>query len=102
MKLQILHVPDCPNVARLQARLNEVLVGPHAVEVSRRELRTLAEAAAAGMTGSPTLLVDGTDPFRMPDQQPSLSCRLYRDPSGRVDGSPSQADLQKVLGLRDG
>ena len=29
------------------------------------------------MTGSPTLLVDGADPFARPGQPPSISCRLY-------------------------
>ena len=34
------------------------------------------------MAGSPTILTDGTDPFARPGQQPSLSCRLYRDEQG--------------------
>ena len=35
------------------------------------------------MYGSPTLLIDGVDPFAEPGQPPSMSCRLYRDDDGR-------------------
>jgi hypothetical protein len=46
-----------------------------------------ASRTAAGVAGSPTLLVDGTDPFTVPGQAPSVSCRLYRDESGRLTGT---------------
>ena len=55
------------------------------------------EAAASGMHGSPTLLIDGVDPFGPPDQRPSLSCRLYRDAAGRPAGAPSVAALRQAL-----
>lgn len=90
MKLQILHVADCPNVAPLTARLSEVLAGHDDVEITDHELGTLDEAAAFGMAGSPTLLVDGVDLFATPGQQPSLSCRL---------GVPSLAELEEALGF---
>jgi hypothetical protein len=64
MKLQILHVTDCPNVAVLAARLDEVLAGRSDVELVRRVVADQDEAVAVGMTGSPTLLVDGTDRSR--------------------------------------
>ena len=49
------------------------------------------------MHGSPTLLVDGTDPFAVPGQPPSLSCRLYRDAAGRMSGAPTVEALRRVL-----
>ena len=51
------------------------------------------------MTGSPTLLADGADPFARPGQLPSVSCRLYRDEHGRRVPAPSAAQLRAVLGL---
>lgn len=98
MRLQILHVSDCPNVPPLEARLAEAIGGRSDVEITRQEIGTLEEAAAAGMTGSPTVLIDGGDPFPATGQQPSVSCRLYRDSAGRVDGAPTVADLRSVLG----
>jgi hypothetical protein len=51
------------------------------------------------MTGSPTLLADGADPFARPGLLPAVSCRLYRDEHGRQVPSPSAAQLRAVLGL---
>lgn len=95
MKLQILHVPDCPNTSLLITRLEQSGRPTAGVELS--VVRDEAEAAALGMTGSPTLLVDGVDPFAAPGQSPSMSCRLYLDEDGAVSGAPSVAQLRTVL-----
>lgn len=98
MKLEIVHVPDCPNVAPLEQRLDEALAGsPTPVERSRRVVTDLESAAEAGMTGSPTLLVNGVDPFAEPDAMPSMSCRLYRGDDGWPLAVPSVATLRQVL-----
>jgi hypothetical protein len=62
--------------------------------VRRREIADDQEAAKAGMHGSPTLLIDGVDPFAGPDEAPSLSCRLYRDAAGRISRAPSAETLR--------
>jgi len=49
------------------------------------------------MHGSPTLLIDGVDPFAEPGQPPSLSCRLYRDDDGRTSGAPSAGQLRHAI-----
>lgn len=97
MKLQILHVPDCPNTAVLAARLEEVLAGRRDVAAERLVVADQDQAAVLGMTGSPTLLVDGTDPFATPGTPASMSCRLYADETGVVAGAPSVAQLRAVL-----
>ncbi|HWM96318.1 MAG TPA: hypothetical protein VNO54_04605 [Streptosporangiaceae bacterium] len=51
------------------------------------------------MTGSPTLLADGADPFAGPGQIPSVSCRLYPGEHGRLVPAPSAAQLRAALGL---
>ena len=51
------------------------------------------------MTGSPTLLADGADPFARPGQLPSVSCRLYPDENGRQSPAPSSGQLRDALGL---
>lgn len=48
------------------------------------------------MRGSPTILIDGADPFAVGAAEPSLSCRLYETASG-LDGSPSVAQMREVL-----
>lgn len=97
MSLQILHVPDCPGVALLIERLTEVVPDRVAAEL---EIVVVGEPIAAerlGMCGSPTLLVDGVDPFAGPAQRPSLSCRLFADPDGTVGNAPSVAALRAAL-----
>jgi hypothetical protein len=49
------------------------------------------------MHGSPTLLIDGADPFAAPGEPPSLPGRLYRDAAGRAGPVPSVEELQRVL-----
>jgi len=90
VRLEILHVPDCLNLAPMLARLRQVTDLP----VSTREIVTETEAAAAGMAGSPTLLINGTDPFRCPDQPDSaIACRIYLDEHGQRTPAPSAAQL---------
>src|SRR5437588_1457312 len=97
MELTVLTVPECPHAPLLRDRLAEALAGRDDVRVTWREVAGDAEARGAGMRGSPTLLVDGVDPFATPGAEPSMSCRLYRRPDGGVDGAPSVPDLRAVL-----
>lgn len=97
MALEILQVPGCPGADLLAARLDGLLAGRPGV--TRRVVASQAEAERLGMTGSPTLLADGADPFARPGLLPAVSCRLYRDEHGRQVPSPSAAQLRAALGL---
>ena len=98
MHLTVLAVPECPNAPVLEERLAAALDGRDGVSVSREVIFTDGEAARWGMHGSPTLLIDGTDPFAVPGQRPSLSCRLYRGEGGRASGAPSVSQLRRAIG----
>jgi hypothetical protein len=95
MRIQILHVPGCPNTDVLMTRLAAALGG--AADVERTVVHNQQEAAARGMTGSPTLLIDGVDPFAAPGLEPTLSCRLYLDEQGAVSGAPTVAQLRAAM-----
>jgi predicted DsbA family dithiol-disulfide isomerase len=97
MELTLLTVPGCPNTAVFEERLAAALAGYPGAVVRRREVADERQAAEAGMHGSPTLLVDGVDPFAAPSQLPSLSCRLYRDAAGHTEGAPPVDVLRRVL-----
>ncbi|MGW7379162.1 hypothetical protein [Streptomyces sp. NPDC054794] len=57
-----------------------------------------AEAVRRRMTDSPTVLLDGVDPFAVPGAEPSVSCRLYRGANGRpLEGAPTVDDLGQAL-----
>ncbi len=97
MHLTVLAVPDCPNAPVLNDRLAVVLGGRAAVSVSHVVIGDEDEAARRRMYGSPTLLVDGVDPFAEPGQAPSMSCRMYRDENGQPSGAPSLGQLRQAI-----
>jgi hypothetical protein len=97
MELTLLTVPACPNAAAFEERLAAALGGHPGTVVHRREVADERAAAEAGMHGSPTLLIDGVDPFAGPDEAPSLSCRLFRDTAGRPGRAPSVEALRQAL-----
>jgi len=97
MELTLLTVPDCPNAAGFEARLALALAGLPDAVVRRREVASEREAAEAGMRGSPTLLINGVDPFAVPGQALGLACRLYRDAAGRAAGAPTVEALRRAL-----
>jgi len=75
MHLTVLAVPDCPNALVLERRVAGILDGRPGISVSHQTVSDEDEAARLGMHGSPTLLIDGVDPFADPAQPPSMSCR---------------------------
>jgi hypothetical protein len=93
MELTVLTVPGCPNAAAFEERLAAALAGHPDAVVRRRQVADEREAAETGMAGSPTLLINGLDPFAAP----GLSCRLYRDAAGRAARAPSVEDFRRAL-----
>jgi hypothetical protein len=91
MRLVILHVPACPNAAVLESRLAPILASRPDLHITRTVITTEEQARRQGMAGSPTLLLDGSDPFARPGQQLSLSCRLYLSDDGRPWASTHSA-----------
>jgi hypothetical protein len=96
--VKLLYFDDCPNWQLAEARLAEALatLARTTPVVTRQRVTTPEEAEAAGFRGSPTILVDGRDPFAGPDDAVGLACRLYRTPAG-VDHAPSVKQLLSVL-----
>ncbi|MGH3246428.1 MAG: thioredoxin family protein [Trebonia sp.] len=97
MDVTVLAIPDCPGVALLEDRLAAAAAGLPGIRVSHRVITGEAEAESAGMHGSPTLLVGGTDPFAVPGQSPGLACRLYPQDDGSLAVVPPVGELRRVL-----
>jgi hypothetical protein len=87
----VLMVPGCPTADVLRERLAEALAGRDDVRVEWQEVHGEAEAVRLGMHGSPTLRVNGADPFVREGEAASLSCRVGA-------GAPSADRLRAVLG----
>jgi hypothetical protein len=99
-RLRPLQVPDCPGAEMLIRRLVEVFA-PAQPPLDRLVVADARQAAQLGMTGSPTLLVDGVDPFGAPGTPIGLSCRLYRDEHGGLGNSPSSRQLRAALAMEE-
>lgn len=97
MHLTVLAESACPNAPVMIDRLAVVLDDRPGISVSHEIVTNLDDAARWGMHGSPTLLIDGVDPFAEPGQLATMSCRLYRDDDGRPSGAPSTSQLRQAV-----
>lgn len=68
------------------------------LDVFRRVVDTPEEAEAAQFRGSPTILIDGVDPFATGQETFGLACRLYQTPEGPA-GSPTIEQIEAVSTL---
>jgi hypothetical protein len=98
LDIDLLYVADCPNHAIARARVQIALDRTQLAAVVRgREVQSSEEAARLGMRGSPTILVDGHDPFAGGADPAALSCRLYRSDPG-FSGAPTVEQLVEAFG----
>ena len=97
MQIQLLYFDDCPNweaAARLVDRLLETRGFDNRLELVNVDNPTAAQRW--GFRGSPTVLIDGVDPFFDEAAPVGLSCRLYRTEDG-LAGFPTAAELAAQL-----
>lgn len=95
MMIDLLYFEGCPNWQTADQRLRE-LAAERGFELRHRLVATPEEARAAGFRGSPTILVDGRDPFTSDEQPYGFSCRMYQTPDGPA-GSPTIEQLRTAL-----
>lgn len=98
MDVELQYFDGCPNWRHAQERLREALrlAGHEDVPIALRRVETHEDAVALGFSGSPTIRIDGIDPFATDGGGPGLTCRLYHDPAG-LSGCPSLEDLVTAL-----
>ena len=68
------------------------------IRIVRQRVADPDDAKAAGLHGSPTILIDGVDPFAGPDTETSWTCRVFMSADG-IQGAPSTQQLREVMGL---
>ena len=98
MDVVLLYIEGCPHWRAADERLREALIlaGRSDVRVRRRMVTTPEEAEALRFGGSPSVLVDGRDPFAAPERPAGLSCRIYPTNAGPA-GAPTVDQLLEVL-----
>ena len=98
MRVELLYVDGCPHLAEADARIRAALeaVGRGGLAIEQVLVSSQDEAEAMGFLGSPSVRIDGEDPFTEAGAAAGLSCRLYRTDRGS-DGAPSVEQLTEVL-----
>ena len=91
-RIELLYWDGCPSHPEALELLESVLA-EHGVTtpVELREVQSQQEAEELGFPGSPTIRFDGrdVDPTGA-EEHPSLTCRIYYLPDGRVSPVPSR------------
>lgn len=98
MRLTLRYFDGCPNWRTAEARLRETLAGL-GIEGSEMILEKVSSAEDADrlhFRGSPTILIDGVDPFADEDAPFGLTCRVYQTEHG-FEGAPSIAQLTDLF-----
>ncbi len=97
MDVALLYFDGCPNHHDAEAQLSGILdeLGWDG-SVSKINVDTVAAAEARGFRGSPTVLINGGDPFADPDAPVGLTCRIYPTDGG-YQGTPPTEDLRTFL-----
>lgn len=100
MKVTIQYFDSCPNWKIAEGRVKSIIeeygLG---VDLEYHRIETPEDAEKYQFAGSPTLLIDGHDPFASDDlTQIGLACRTYMTAEGRAE-SPSVEQLQDALGV---
>lgn len=98
-KIELLYWSGCPSHPEAQQLLERVLAERGVTTpIGIHEVRTQAEAEALRFPGSPTIRFDDRDiDPEGADARPSLTCRVYRLPDGRVSPVPTREQLEEAL-----
>jgi len=98
MKVELLYFEGCPNWHDAEDNLRAALRAVGALEegIDRQPVVTQEMAERVGFLGSPSVLIDGTDPFAKSGARPGLTCRVYRTSTGSA-GAPSVDQLTEAL-----
>jgi hypothetical protein len=103
-RVVIRYFDGCQNWRTTYQRLNEVLAdaGYEDITVALELIEAPEDAERLRFLGSPTILLDGEDPFEGNVAGGyGLSCRVYSTPDGPA-GSPTKDQLREVLATLNG
>lgn len=97
MNIELLVIPNCPNEAATVDLIATAVADTRVrATITRTVIASQDQARLRGFTGSPTILLDGKDPFARPGAAVGLACRLYSTADG-LRGLPALPDLRQAL-----
>lgn len=98
MEIVLQYVDSCPNWERTAALLTRLVDEGLDATIALELIGTHDEAMRRGFRGSPTVLINGSDPFADEDAPEGLACRVYQTEAG-LAGSPSFDQLRQAVGM---
>jgi glutaredoxin len=95
MEVTLLYFDGCPHWEAMDRLLGD-LGSEYGLTVAKEAVGSRQEAEAIAFRGSPTVLLDGVDPFADPSAPIGLSCRLYATPEG-LRGIPTVDMVRRAI-----
>ncbi|MGC5171235.1 thioredoxin family protein [Microbacterium sp. DT81.1] len=98
MKIELLHIDDCPSWVEAGNRLQDALTaaGLGDTKITYRILGTAGVATDVRFAGSPTILVNGEDLFPSTQRTFDLACRVYQTALG-LAGTPTTEQFDALV-----
>lgn len=99
MRIEILYFDGCPHWEVAERRLKTALqrTGRGDVTLHRVRVTSPEHADQLGFVGSPTVRIDGQDPFATGAEEVGFACRVYSEAGHGLSGSPSVEQFMEVL-----
>jgi hypothetical protein len=96
MDVTLQYFDDCPNWRVAEQHLSRLAREFDGLHVEHQLIATVEDAEHHRFRGSPSILINGVDPFARPEDPFGLSCRMYTTPDGPA-GSPTMDQLREAL-----
>ncbi|MEX0864070.1 MAG: thioredoxin family protein [Acidimicrobiia bacterium] len=96
MEITLQHFDGCPNWETTAHHLSRLVEEGLDATIGYELIDSHESAVARGFRGSPTVLIDGIDPFANKDGPVGLACRVYRTDHGYA-GSPTLPQLRHAI-----
>ena len=95
-RITLQYFDDCPNWKTTDFHLTTLIAEGLDATVDHESIDSYQTALERGFCGSPTVLIDGTDPFAVPGADAALACRIYITERGPA-GSPTIDQLRRAI-----
>lgn len=100
MNVTLQYLDSCPNWKTTDGRLRGVIARHKLdVDLAYQLIESPEDAEKYSFHGSPSILVDGEDPFASAETRVGYACRIYDTTSGESVEAPSIEQIAQALGV---
>jgi hypothetical protein len=99
MNITLQYFDSCPGWKVVEGRVKDIIeMRSLQASLDYQRIETSEDAERYQFAGSPTLLIDGQDPFATGSLPVGLACRTYLTDAGLAP-SPSVEQLEEAMGV---